>query len=176
MRIFVSLDLPSKVKDYLFDLQSKMKTPLAKVNWVAKKNIHLTLKFFGDMSEEDLEKLKLKLKGVKFSSLEVSLDSIGVFPNESNIRIAWIGLSPEEDLIKLQQEIDSETLDVSSLEQRFRAHLTLGRVKWVKNKPQYLKFLSEIKIKNLKFKVDKFYLYNSELSKDGPKYERLEEY
>ena len=176
MRIFIAMDIPSKVKDYLFKFQAKIKTPLAKVSWVAKSKLHLTLKFFGELNEIQLEELKEKLKKINFNSFDVSLDSIGVFPDDEFIKIIWLGLKPDDSLIKLQHLIDSETLEIVSSEQHFRSHLTLGRVKWIKNKPQYVKFLSDFSPKGIRFRIEKFCLYNSNLTKDGPNYERLEEY
>ena len=165
MRIFIAMDIPSKVKDYLFKFQAKLKTPLAKVSWVAKSKLHLTLKFFGELNEIQLEELKEKLKKINFNSFDVSLDSIGVFPDDEFIKIIWLGLKPDDSLIKLQHLIDSETLEIVSSEQH-----------WIKNKPQYIKFLSDFSPKGIRFRIEKFCLYNSNLTKDGPNYERLEEY
>ena len=76
----------------------------------------------------------------------------------------------------MQKKIDEELLDLFSQDQKFTSHITLGRVKAVKDKEKLREFFSKIKIDKIKFSVNNFKLYRSELSKDGPKYYLLDEY
>ena len=81
MRVFIALNLPLEVKDYLFLLQSSFKSSNAKINFVAKKNLHQTLKFFGDINETKLETLQENLSNIHFNKFYVELSSFMVFPN-----------------------------------------------------------------------------------------------
>lgn len=176
MRIFISINLPKEIKDYLYELQNKLRKELdAKINWVAKSRFHLTLKFFGEIKETQLLQIKEKLNKIKFKSFEVKLEDMGVFPNEDYIKVIWVGLKPAVKVIELAQKIDSELLDSFSKEQEFSAHLTLGRVKFIKDKEKFKKNL-KLEIEKKSFEIKEFSLMKSELSKDGPKYEVLEKY
>lgn len=175
MRLFAAVDLSSDVKDYLFELSSSMKnTKVAKVNWVAKKNLHITLKFFGEVNNEDLDKLKNSLSKIKYTSFYTNLSDVGVCKSNLKISVVWVGLDQENKFVDLQKLIDAETIDFGNI--KLGAHITLGRVKFLKNKKAFLKNISNTRIKSLKFNVDSFLLFKSILGKDGPKYEVLEEY
>lgn len=173
-RVFIAFDVSSEVRDYLFKLQKEL-SKYFRAKWVAKKNIHLTLKFIGEIDKDKLEKLKKELAKIKLKKFNVVLDEFGVFPDENLIRVIWIGLKSDE-IFNLQKKIDEDLLESFSSDQKFTSHITLGRVKAVKDKEKFKEFLSKLKIDKIKFSVDSFKLYRSELSKDGPKYYLLEEY
>ncbi len=90
--------------------------------------------------------------------------------------IRWIDVKPEEDAIRLQKQIDSSLLDMFSSEQRFYAHLTLGRVKSIKDKVAFLKRLQSAEIRRIEFDVDEFSLVESKLRRDGPVYSIVERF
>jgi RNA 2',3'-cyclic 3'-phosphodiesterase len=175
MRCFIAFELPKEIKDYLFEIENKIHDNNAKIHFVAKKNLHLTLKFLGEVDEDLLKTIKERLSKIKFKSFKVRLDKIGVFPNENYIKVIWVGLNPKEKVIELQQLIDSELLDLFGKDQEFSAHLTLGRVKFIKDKNKFLEKL-KIEIEEKEFLVEEFKLMKSELSKDGPNYFEIEKY
>lgn len=174
MRCFIAVDLPLEVKDYLFRLQREF-SKFIKAKWVEKKNIHLTLKFIGEIDEKKLNILKKELYKIKFKKFNLSLGNIGVFPDEKSIKIIWVGLVSNE-VIELQKKVDENLLELFSKDQKFVSHITLGRVKAIKNKEKLKEFLNKFKIKKIEFNVDSFKLYRSELTKDRPKYSILEEF
>src|SRR3989344_1105647 len=159
MRLFIAINLPKEVKDYLWELKEEFRE-LGKFNLTAKSKYHITLKFLGEIKED--------LSEIKFSSFETSLNKLGCF----NDRILWINLIPEEGVLKLAKLIDQEFMEK---EQRFSAHITLARIKSIKNKNKFIEKL-ETKVKPIKFKISSFELMKSILSKDGAKYETLETY
>ncbi len=174
MRLFVAVELPKEIKDKLYDFQLKIK-PFVKAVFVHKKNLHLTLKFLGEVEEKRLDGIKNKLKNVNVRKFKVRIEGTGVFPNEKFIRIVWVGLGPEEKVIELQKKVDEELIEFSEQETRFKAHLTLARVKHVKNKKNLLDFLKNSNIGG-EFVVSEFSLIKSELTKDGPRYSVVETY
>ncbi len=176
MRAFISVEVPKEVKDYLYELQKRIDGNDIKVKWVSKKNLHLTLKFMLNISEEDLEKVKDKLKEVKFSKFKLKLGGLGSFPGDRRINVIWVGIKEDKELVKLQTKVDEVLVDIFPSEQNFSSHLTLGRVKAFKNKDKFLKRFKEIKIESLEFEVNEFLLMKSELTKDGPIYSVIEEY
>jgi 2'-5' RNA ligase len=87
-----------------------------------------------------------------------------------------VEIFPKKKIIELQQKIDQELLDIFNFDQYFSPHLTLGRVKKIKKKEIFESTISEIKIKNKKFEINKFYLIESKVTKDGSKYVILNEF
>lgn len=175
MRAFISIELPKEVKDELWKLQEGFKD-LAKIKWVAKKNIHCCLKFLSEVSESKIEKVKEALKKVKFESLEVSTNKIGVFPSESHVNVIWIDLDPANKIINLQSDIEDSLENLFERDKRFAVHVTIGRVKSVKDKKKFIEKLRSLKVKKMKFEIKNFYLLKSELTKEGPRYKILEKF
>jgi len=142
MRLFIGIFLPREVLDYLYEVQNNLKKSLpAKITWVHKKILHLSLKFLGEVNENKIDEIKEKLNKIKFKPFKVKLDKIGVFPNENYIKVIWVSLNPKEEVIGLQQKIDSELLNLFPKDQRFSAHMTFGRVKFISTYTQVLKLL-----------------------------------
>jgi 2'-5' RNA ligase len=175
MRIFIGVDLSKEVKDYLFELQKELRELPGKIKWTPKYQLHLTMKFLGEVSEDKLKDIKEKLKNIKLKKFKVKLSSIGVFPTKDYIRIIWVGLSPEEKILDLYKKIDSELMEFKDSFE-FKAHLTFGRVKFVKDKKRFMEIINKIEIKPLEFEIQQFELVESVLNKDGPQYTVLESY
>ncbi|MBI4447818.1 RNA 2',3'-cyclic phosphodiesterase [Candidatus Woesearchaeota archaeon] len=173
MRLFIEIPLPEEVRESVFQLQKSLHILPAKINWVAKKNMHITLKFLGEVSEEQKNLAEKELAKIRFSKFTVTLSNIGVFPNYDRARVIWIGLNPEEKVISLQRQIDEQLLSFFPKDQTFEAHLTIGRVKLVKKKEEVQAILRETKAEKKNFAVDSFKLMKSELTKSGPIYEEL---
>lgn len=176
MRTFIAIELPNEIKEYLINIQQQIGNENAKIKWVAKKHLHLTLKFLDEVSEKRVELLKELLGKIKFKKFKVILDNLGVLPNEQRIHVIWIDLKPAGNVIELQQKVDSELLNHFPREQRFYAHLTLGRVKTLKNKEMLLQQIKSINIEKKEFEISDFKLIKSELTKDGPVYTVLATY
>lgn len=171
MRLFIAIPLPKEIKDYIYDLEKEINSNYAKIRWVHKKNLHLTLKFIGDISEDKAIELENRLNNIKFNPFNVRINKLGTFPNMNNPNVIWVDFEPDNDLLKLQQSVDEEILDLfPSSEQKFINHVTLGRVKLIKKKNEFIKLLNSVEIKHLEFKIDSFSLIKSELTKDGPIY------
>src|SRR3989338_4861215 len=106
MRLFVAIELPEELRDYYSKIQDKIGADLANINWVKKENIHITLKFLGEVREERIAKVKKILANIKFEPFSLATKEIGVFPSESYIRVVWIGFIEEEKLFELHKLID----------------------------------------------------------------------
>jgi 2'-5' RNA ligase len=170
MRTFISIDIPEEIKKKIIEIQNKL--PGFQGKLTEEENLHLTLKFLGEVDEEQIEKIKEKLKEIKFNKFETEIDSIGVF-SENFIKIVWLHMTNCEEL---QKQIDEKLSDWFEKEDRFMGHLTIARVKNIKDKKEFLEQLGKIKIDKMKFSVCEFKLMKSELEKDGPKYKILEKF
>lgn len=173
MRAFIAIELPEEIKDYLKELQKELMG--IRVSFV--KDFHLTLKFLGEVDEFTLEKIKNKLKEIKFEPFSLKLTNIGVFPNESYIRVVWVGAEPEQKVVELQKKVENSLFDFKfKKDYEFKAHLTLARVKFIDDKTAFVDKIKKLEVKPLEFEVSSFSLMKSTLTGEGPVYEELEKF
>ena len=170
MRLFIAIDF-NELKDYFVQLQSLLPKN-AKLSFT--KTFHITLKFLGEVQPIVAENLIDILKKVDFKSFPVWLDSAGVFPNESYIRVVWLSLKPEDKILGLQRDVDDSLKEFFKKEKEFKSHITLARVKSIEDKKIFVEQLKKIKIENKKTEVKQFSLVKSTLTPNGPVYEDLE--
>jgi 2'-5' RNA ligase len=173
LRCFIAIDFPREIIKEVERVQNEIK----KKNIFAGKftegeNLHLTLKFLGEIDFERIEEVKKKLAEIKFGKFMAYLGELGVF-NSDFIRIIWIHILGKQ-IIDLQNEIDKKMAECEfKREERFMSHLTIARVKNIKDKKIFLEKLKKVRVQNLGFLVDKLYLIKSELKEEGPVYSVL---
>ncbi len=171
-RLFVAINLSEEIKSYLFGLNKELDLD-AKIKWVAKKNLHLTLKFLGYVENAN-EVVKL-LENVKFDPFEFKLSKLGVF-DFSRPKVLFVDLTPKEKIMNLQFDIEECLKEKFPKDKQFSAHITLGRIKLVKKKETFLETIKNFKVEPLLVWVNSFYLVKSELKKDGPVYSIVKEF
>jgi 2'-5' RNA ligase len=134
IRSFIAIDLPTKIQTRLDRVSAQLQERLddVPVRWVPVENIHLTLKFLGDVSESNLKVLKDVLKTVvaNHDQFEISIGGLGAFPKARRPRVIWIGIESPPELAAVQRNIESETARLGYARERrpFSPHLTLARV------------------------------------------------
>lgn len=169
MRLFIAIDF-NELKDCFIGLQNQLPKN-AKLSFT--KTFHLTLKFLGDVQPNNAEKVVDILKKIKFKHFSVRLDSIGIFPTENYIRVVWVGLEPEDEVLELQKNIDESLKELFKKEKDFKAHITLARVKYPEDKKNFVEQIKNIKVENKKIDINNFRLIKSTLTPKGPIYEDL---
>ncbi len=173
IRCFISLELPRKIINEICKIQDFIKKKkLFEGKIIESENLHLTLKFLGEIDDKKVNDIKKRLNEIKFKGFEAELGKIGVF-SKKFIRIIWIELLGK-GVFELQKQIDEKLKDLFEPEFRFMSHITIARIKKVYNKKDFLEHLEKIKVPKLKFIVNKFYFKKSELFEIGPIYEILE--
>lgn len=178
MRSFIAIELPEEIKSEIFHkFEDIQESGLVIGNFSEKDKFHLTLKFIGDISEEQLEKIQKKLSEIKFNKFETSIGKIGFFPDKDYVRVIWVELVSEE-LLELQKIIENKLneIGISKDEKEFTSHITIVRVKKIKDKSLFSEKIKKINIKKTSFRVDNFYLMKSELKRNGPVYKTLEKF
>lgn len=176
-RCFIALDLSKAVINEIRGIQKKIEKENIKKNlfmgkFTKPENLHLTLKFLGEINEEKISKVKEKLDEIKFKSFDSEISKIGVF-SKKFIKIIWIKL---ENVGKLQKNIDDKLKNFFDSEYRFMGHITIVRVKNVFNKQELINCLNKIKIEKIKFTINSFVLKESELNSEGPVCKDIEKY
>lgn len=183
VRAFIAIDLPRDLQRCLQQISFELKQRLddLPVRWVPIANIHLTLKFLGDVSENNIEMLaKIMQKVISgHRAFAVSAGGFGAFPKIHAPRIIWVGLECPPELSAIQREIEAETarLGYASEERPFSPHLTLGRV--YRNATsgeirKIAKVLGDFKVGFLGVAhVREVHLFRSELKTGGAVYSRL---
>lgn len=172
MRLFIAVDL-EELKGYFVSLQSQIpKNEDAKLTFP--KSFHLTLKFLGDVPDNKIEEIKNKLKEIKFGPFEIRIDRISFF-TEPYLRVIFLDVLSDE-IYALQKQIDDALADSFKKEKEWKAHLTLARVKYVKDKNIYIEKIKKIKTEERAAKISSFKLIKSTLSRQGPIYEDLAVY
>jgi 2'-5' RNA ligase len=174
-RCFIALELPREAIDYLEELQNQIrKKNLFYGKLTEPENLHLTLKFLGEMPEEKIKEVQERLRKIKIPSFEASLGELGFF-SEKFIRILWIKINGKP-VWDLQAAIDKSLEGLFPKEERFMSHLTIARIKKVPDRKMFLDYVKNTKTKKIKFDVREFILKKSELLPEGPVYTALEKY
>jgi 2'-5' RNA ligase len=183
VRAFIAVDLSPEVLGRLEYLSGQLKgrMPGSAVRWVPARNIHLTLKFLGDVSVSNLDMLYkvLEVEASKIPEFEIRVAGLGAFPSTNRPRVIWVGIEAPAELSVLQRGIESETsrLGYTGEERGYSPHLTLGRVLRNVTAPELRQVsdaLVEAKVGLLGVSLIKgVYLYRSELNPQGSIYTKL---
>jgi 2'-5' RNA ligase len=134
LRSFIAIEIPAGIQSAIAQSTASLKNALPKtlIRWVASQNIHLTLKFLGDVSPANLERLAetLKIEAASHEIFSMSVGGIGAFPTPRRARVIWIGLETPPALEALQRGVETAAaqLGYTSEERSFSPHLTIGRV------------------------------------------------
>ena len=178
IRAFVGIDIDETVRQNLLAAQRKLAGTGAQLKLAEPENIHVTMKFLGDISEDQVraitEALRAAVEGVK--PFEISVRGIGAFPNLSYIRVIWAGVSDgREQIISIQKRIDQNLAKLGFKPERdFVPHLTLARAKSAAGKEKLVSFLKTMT--NAEFgssRADAIELKQSTLTPKGPIYSTL---
>ena len=178
MRCFISFDISEEAKKELLRIEKEIqkKFPELKAKFVDAENMHLTLKFIGEVSDEQLEKIKSALKKVRFEPFKAKLNALGAF-TPSSIKLIYINLEPKGRIDELHLQIDL-LLHMAGIkkDKGFEAHITLARVKQARDNRAVMDALNEMKINPAEFMVSGFSLRKSTLTDKGPIYEDIERF
>jgi len=175
MRAFIAIDLPEEIKSKIAELEDDLKRCDLAFRWVRPENLHLTLKFLGNIDQEQISKIKeaiTKISG-KFTAFQVSLSDFGFFPNERKPRIFFVNIDKEELLKSIARELEEELEPLGfDKENRFKSHITLARIKDLKNIDGLKPKIENIQLDE-KFLIRAIILYESTLTKEGPIYGKI---
>ena len=183
IRAFIAIDLSAEIQQRLDEVTHNYKNQLANIpiRWVPAVNIHLTLKFLGDVSLSNLNMLMDMIQAEVSShhQFDISVGGSGAFPNNRQPRIIWVGVEAPAELAAIQNGIEGTTgrLGYTREERAFSPHLTLGRVSRNATS-QDVKLISKtLDTARIGFLgatcVEKVHLYRSDLQPTGAVYTQI---
>jgi len=183
LRAFIAVEIPPEVHQAIEVKTALIRAALNKslVRWVPTGNIHLTLKFLGDISPANIEMLSqmLNVEVGQHRSFEMAFEGLGAFPNPKRPRVIWIGIQAPAGLEALQHGIEAATATLGYPPEKrpFSPHLTIGRVKQKVGSAgmQKIRFaLEETRVGSLgSAQVTSVHLFKSDLKPTGAVYTRL---
>lgn len=173
VRAFLAMPLDTAVREHLVRWQQAWAQTVSNVKWVEQENLHLTLKFLGEVREEELGAIKGVAARIAaaWSPLVLALGDPGVFPNGRQARVLWVGLKDEEGrLAAMAGQLDHElaSLGFPPEEGTFVPHLTLGRLRV----PGPITLPSG-QVTRVVVNLRRIVLYRSTLTPRGPQYHSL---
>lgn len=175
MRTFVAVEIPEDIRRTVGEYANGLRGMIPHVKWVSPENMHLTMKFLGEVDEKRIPEIEefsaLALKG--FSPFTVEFSNLGFFPNARNPRVFWIGAAGGADkLLELYQDLEEslEKIGFDREAKTFSPHLTIGRTK---HQERIIVPASVPEFNEVSFEVSGISLIKSTLTPQGPVYERL---
>jgi 2'-5' RNA ligase len=185
VRLFVALEIPAAVRDNLAAQVEELRELCARVadkrpRWVRPENLHVTLKFIGEVSPAKLDGIRGALSAIRSDApVDLKFRGLGFFPNENHPRVLWVGLEASANLSSLAVDIEGalETQGIARERRAFTPHLTLARIE----PPGLHEELGATIQKNGarefgSFQTREFHLIESKLKPAGAEYTTLASY
>ena len=185
MRLFVALAIPSAVRTHLAALTTDLralesKSPAKKPRWTRSENLHVTLKFIGNVVPEKRDEIRTSLTRVRSERpVELRFRGLGFFPDAKRPRVVWAGVtgSPNLEVIAADIERALAGLGIPSERRAFRPHLTLARSEPGAFSPQLRAAIEKNAARDLgAFCTNQFHLIESQLKPTGAEYTTLQSF
>ena len=173
IRTFIAVDLPERFIKDIEKIEALLDVPGIKL--VEPKLVHITLKFLGDIPENNVDAIVSALSQVNCIPFEARIKGVGVFPKPAYIKVIWLGA--QGNFEALHGEVERVLLPFKfAKDHQFSPHATLARVKQLRDKASVLEKISRLSETDLgTMSVDSITLKKSTLTPEGPIYETLRE-
>ena len=177
IRAFLAIDLDDDLKPKINKIIREFKKTDARIKYVDLVNLHLTLKFFGEIDTEGLNLLEDAIANVlgEFDSFNIKIKGCGAFPNNNRINVIWVGIDEDSIIRDMHDKLDKEFVRLGlDKDRKFSTHLTIGRMKSAKIKNKVKSTIEEFSDVEIgEMEVTKVSLKKSTLTPAGPIYEDL---
>lgn len=177
VRAFLAIDLDDDLKPKINKIIRQFKEIDTKIKYVELQNLHLTLKFFGDIDTNGLDVLENAIADVvsEFDSFKIKITGCGAFPNKNHIKVIWVGINDDAVIKDLHDRLDKEFARLGfDKDRKFSTHLTIGRMKSAKNKNKVKEVIEEFENFEIgEMEVSEISLKKSTLTPAGPIYEDI---
>jgi 2'-5' RNA ligase len=174
MRLFAALPIPSPAREAVADLLARLRRADLPVRWVSDEDLHLTLKFYGEVPAErrDVIEESLRYAAEGTGPLVIRVAELGAFPSPRHARVLWVGLEAPPALELLQDRVErgGEAIGFPPEGRPFKPHITLGRVREGHRVPPELFDPAGATIEAATGVAEQVVLYESVLGPGGPRY------
>ncbi|MCZ6763964.1 MAG: RNA 2',3'-cyclic phosphodiesterase [Alphaproteobacteria bacterium] len=175
LRLFIGLELPEAVRLAL----AALRRPMAGTRWVAPENLHLTLRFLGELDGPVAREVDEVLEGLVADAFDLEIRAVGQFGSARGSKLLWAGLAPNDQLARLAGAVDRALQRVDEVALRdaaFHAHITLARLKAppADRVAEFLAAGASLRIPPVR--VETFTLFSSRLTPDGAQYRAEADY
>jgi 2'-5' RNA ligase len=175
--MFCAFELPENLRTQINEHAKNVRDAVsdAAASWSRPENIHLTVKFFGNVEQERIPAISAAAERIvkQFSPVQIEVGSTGVFPRPSRPQVLWIGINdPSHGLAKLQQQLEDEFAreGFAKEDRAFRPHLTIARIRNPHNAARIAQAHLEMNFNTVELTLDELVLFRSELGSKGSKY------
>lgn len=180
-RCFLAMELTEAVQRSLEEVITRLNLPPFDVRWVQPRNMHLTLRFLGEITREEAVHVSgaARKAAAETPPLRVRLRGLGTFPPSGSPRVVWLGLADPGPVVRLERALGRELgrLGRPPPDNPFRAHLTLGRVKSRRGIEELRRHLQRLgAVETDEMTVESIGLIRSVLRPSGPLYTVLERF
>lgn len=182
IRSFIAVELCAEIRQKLEEILRSLQGPRTQaIRWVPARNIHLTLKFLGDVAPAQMTPLTQQLRDrvCQEAAFSISIGEMGAFPNPRRPRVVWVGVDAPQELAALAALVDRETgrLGFPPEDRPFSPHLTLGRVNQSATPEQVRQIAAVLAEQNVgrlgTCRVSEVVLFRSDLRPGGAEYTPL---
>ena len=178
-RVFAAIEIPDGVRDVAAQRIEVLRDEFGNraARWVKPENLHITLRFFGDLTERMIEDVRMAIafSAKRSASFSASMTGPGLFPSRMPAKVLWMGLEPEESFRPVKGALDNELAELGFAHEKrhFHPHLTLARVR----SPGTARSLAEMHVgtefEPVNFSVDRITVFQSVLKPSGSEYFKL---
>jgi 2'-5' RNA ligase len=177
IRTFIAIEIPAAVRKRISEVQNEFQKENERISWTKPENIHVTLKFLGDVEENKIDAIAsvVQKTAKNIQSFNVKVKNLGAFPNLRRARVLWVGL--ENATAELTQIAEGMETGLSQLgfpeeERKFSPHLTIGRVKSALS-TRFVEKFQNYAFEGGEFQVEEIVVMKSDLRPSGAIYTPL---
>jgi RNA 2',3'-cyclic 3'-phosphodiesterase len=173
-RLFIAIDLPERIKDDITETYVAM----SGARWVEDKQLHLTLRFIGDVPGDVANRIESALRSVEGCAFSLAMKTVGFFPPRKAPRILWAGIAESDELMRLQARIERTLVAAGTApdDRNFHPHVTVARLNGTPSHKAAEYVTNNSLFTTEQFAVDAFHLYESFLKKEGAHHEKIASY
>lgn len=180
IRSFIAFDIDNEeISKKLSEVRTKLEGTGSNLKLVKPENIHITMRFLGDIPADMVDRIYSEMQRVTFTSFDVEIRGVGAFPKLKYARVVWVGIQNGAEKLKVvsdQLELGLRELGFKRDARGFSPHITIARVRTGRNMPELARCIGELA--NYDFgvlKLDCLKLKKSILTPRGPVYSTLKE-